>query len=80
MVVRNTPVTTNPGVGLFLNSRSALLRNRSRNSASMLQILIGRIDNCIHLFDGDVALDNLNNLIRWKSLLDKNGIHTLKIN
>ena len=75
----SAPVITDRHPTRFLNRTPAFFRDRSRNSSSVLQILIRRVDNCIHLFDCDVTLNDLNGLIRWKSLLNKNGIHTMNI-
>ena len=57
-----------------------MFRDRPRNTASMLEKFIGRVDNGIYFFSCDIALNDLNGLIRWKSLLNKNGIHEMKIN
>jgi hypothetical protein len=63
MSMRNAPVFLDPGIRLFLDRRSTLSRDRPRNTTSMLEILVRRVDNRIHFFYRDVACDHLNRLI-----------------
>ena len=66
---------SNPVIRFLLNRRSAFFRNRPRDPTAMLQMFIGRVDNCIHLFRGDVALHNLNGLTSGERVFRENGIH-----
>jgi hypothetical protein len=64
-----------PLIRFLLDDRSALLRNCPGHTTAVLQLLVRCIDNDIHLFAGDVTLNELEALIRGKSLLDKDSIH-----
>ncbi len=70
----------NPRIRFFLDGRPTLPRDRPCYATAMLQMFICRVDNRIHLFRGDVALNDLNGLIRRKFLLKKNSVHKLNIN
>ena len=63
MSMGNAPVLPNPGIRFFLDRWSTLFRDRPRDSTSMLEMLICRVDNRIHFFYRDVALDDLDGLI-----------------
>jgi len=66
---------SDPCLRFLLDIRSASFRDCPCNSAAMLQMLVCRVDNGIHLFGRDVALNDLDGLACGKNVFDNNGAH-----
>jgi len=65
----------NPGLRFLLNGGSAFLRNCPGDPASVLEMLICRIDNRIDFFDCDIALHDLQRLTGLKVMFNQNRVH-----
>ena len=71
MRVRDEPCCWIQAFAFLLDRSSAFFRDRPGHTAAMLQMFIRRVDNGIHFFNRDVALNDLQGLTCWKNMFIK---------
>lgn len=59
MRVGDESVLRDPRVALFLDYVPAASRNRPCHASAVLQMLVGRVDDGVHIFQREIALCDL---------------------